>query len=138
MHHYELRAWINENELAVDSFEDKNSPYARLNPYLISIPVERGGNTRGKVGVPRSHCGRVDNPLARYELASLPHPIMSKKPCQSGVISQHRVETAVRHLLSSVDGPRGFGFRPDGLPDLLTQIVGNRSPDGFAQNKTED
>lgn len=136
VHHDELGGRIDQDDLAADSDQGKPALFAWKQPGLIAIAEIRRGRSRREMGIGRAHRRRIEQPLPRNQLASLPCAVMGKQPAEPRIVAQYGVEAAIGYFLpGAVDRPGCISLGADRLPDPLAKIVRDRLADGGPQHQ---
>jgi hypothetical protein len=107
LHHDKLGGGIDQYHLTLDTDQSESSLFAWQYPDLISVPEIR--RRRCEVVIGLSHCGRIQDPLPRYQLALPPTAVVREEPTQARIVPQGSIKAAIGDLLPGVvDGGPGF------------------------------
>src|SRR6266481_7050043 len=128
--HDEPAGRIDEDRLAAYAEQREHPPLPWEDPDLIAVAEGRRRGAGPEVRLVRGHTRGVLDPRDGNDLPAPPIPVVSEQQAESRVVAQDRVDAAERHFLTrAVDEPGRVGFSTDRRPDLLLQVVSDRSPD---------
>src|ERR1700733_4378408 len=82
LHHHQLGVRINKQPLPVDAGKGKHQAVARMDPHLVAITPETKEFTAGQVtGLGLEAC-RIDQPLLRHDLLTIPYAVLRQHQAQ--------------------------------------------------------
>src|SRR5438552_10732030 len=129
----EAAGWIDENRLAAHTGEQKHPAVAGQDPGLVAVAEKRRGDAGLEMSLLGPHGGRLPNPRGGDDPAAAPVAVVRQQQSEASVVAEYRVDTAIRRFLAGlIYPPRRVHFVADRPPDLVGQILGDRSADGVA------